>query len=177
MEIWKEIKGYEGLYEVSSEGRVRNVRTNRILKQNRNYQNYLQTNLYKNGVKKTYYTHVIVKNTFDINPDPEHLTQINHINEIKDDNRLENLEFCTPKYNSNYGHHIQNMFDTNIKNGHWNPERCGIDEKERRKKYHQEHYQKNRDKILEQNKVWRDAHKEKFREYTRKHREKLRLGL
>lgn len=148
MENWKEIKGYEGLYEVSSDGRFRNIRTGKILKLSES-RNYLQVALYKDGLKSVYYAHVVVKNTFDTNPDPEHLTQINHINEIKTDNRVENLEFCTPKYNSNYGSHVQKMFNTNIKNGLWNPERCGIDIKERLRKYYQEN-------------------KEKWKEYKRK---------
>ena len=101
-ELWKPVKGYEGLYEVSSLGRVRNNK-NKILKQFQFQNGYYGITLHKNGVQKTLLVHRLVAETLLQNPD--NLSYINHKNEDKTDNRVENLEWCTQKYNCNYGSH------------------------------------------------------------------------
>ena len=103
-EVWKPIEGYEN-YEVSSLGRVRSLcndktRKEKVLRQHNNGHGYLIVNLCKNGKMKSYKVHRLVAQTFL--PNPENLPIINHKNEIKTDNSVENLEFCTHKYNIHY---------------------------------------------------------------------------
>ena len=112
MEIWKEIKGYEGLYEVSSEGRVRSLdrrvydKTHQcyrslkgVILVNRKGNYYYQVNLCKNGISKNCYVHRLVAETFLSNPDNK--PEIDHINTNYLDNRVENLRFATHKENMN----------------------------------------------------------------------------
>ena len=102
-EIWCPIKGYEGIYEVSDQGRVRSLKfgKERILKQGRNPEGYLLVCLCKNGEHKAYKVHRLVAQTFI--PNPDNLPQVNHKDENKENNSVHNLEWCTNKYNSNYG--------------------------------------------------------------------------
>ena len=109
-EVWKPIRNYESLYEVSSLGRVKRVqsmdarghlRKERILKQFVTPHGYSQVCLWKNSKKTTFLVHVLVANEFISNP--LCLSDINHINEIKTDNRVENLERCSRSYNCRYG--------------------------------------------------------------------------
>lgn len=109
-EIWRDIKDYEGLYMVSSLGRIKNVltRNGKILKQSYTPSGYLSVGLNKNGKRKTFRVNRIVAISF-INNDDNLKTQVNHINEIKDDNRVSNLEWVTPKENANYGNRNKKM--------------------------------------------------------------------
>ena len=106
-EIWCPIKGYEGLYEVSDQGRVRSIKfgKERILKPLRNTCGYLQVDLWKNGEHKMYLVHRLVAQTFT--PNPDNLTEVNHKDEDKDNNSVQNLEWCDRKYNINYGNRNQ----------------------------------------------------------------------
>lgn len=104
-EFWKDVVGYEGLYSVSSKGRIKThswERTgkSRILKQRANPGGYLGVCLYKNGVVKSVMSHRIVASAFL--PNPNNLPCVNHKNEKKSDNRVENLEWCTYGYNNSY---------------------------------------------------------------------------
>lgn len=103
MEVFKNIKGYEGLYQIGNEGTIKSLwyGKERILKQYKNVNGYLYVILCKNSQKKTYKVHRIVAEHFI--PNPDNLPQVNHKNEIKTDNRVENLEWCDAKYNANYG--------------------------------------------------------------------------
>lgn len=104
VEIWKDIKGYEGLYQVSNLGRIKSLgnlqnRKEKLLKVNI-YNGYCIVYLYKNNKKKSYLCHRLVAEAFI--PNPDNLPQVNHKDENKLNNRVDNLEWCTSKYNVNY---------------------------------------------------------------------------
>ena len=97
-EEWKPIQGYEGLYAVSSKGRVMNIETGRILKHGIYSNGYANVCLYNgDGKRKWIKVHRLVAEAFIDNPD--NLAQVNHRNEIKTDNRVENLEWVTASKN------------------------------------------------------------------------------
>lgn len=105
-EIWKDIKGYEGLYQVSNKGNVKSLNYKRsgkdkILKLVKQKNNYIKIQLYKDRISKQFFVHRLVAETFIDNPD--NLLCVNHKDENPSNNFVENLEFCTHKYNSNYG--------------------------------------------------------------------------
>lgn len=100
-EFWKDIEGFEGLYQVSNLGRVRSLRKNIILKSRITRKGYEGVILYTNNIPKGYYIHRLVATAFI--PNPDNLPQVNHKDENKTNNCVDNLEWCTPKYNVNYG--------------------------------------------------------------------------
>lgn len=104
-ENWNNIAGYEGLYEVSDMGRVRSIAREGtkggILHAHRSRYGYMLVILSKNNVRTGFSVHKLVAMAFI--PNPNGLPQVNHKNEVKTDNRVENLEWCTAKYNMNYG--------------------------------------------------------------------------
>lgn len=97
IEEFRDVPGYEGLYEVSNLGRVR--RNGKILKLGK-VRGYLHVNLCKNGIKKQAKVHRLVALAFL--PNPQNLPQINHKDEDKTNNAVDNLEWCTSQYNNNY---------------------------------------------------------------------------
>ena len=109
-EVWKDVVGYEGFYKVSDRGNVFSVgRVSSIgrriggilLKPQYDKGGYLQVRLYKNGKRKGKLIHRLVLEAFVENPN--NLPEVNHKDEIKDNNNVENLEWCTSAYNVNHG--------------------------------------------------------------------------
>jgi hypothetical protein len=107
MEIWKDVIGYEGIYQVSNLGRIKRISKNHLcnlryqgeyyLKPLDNGKGYLRMKLSNNGSSKRVMLHRIIAEAFINNP--ENKKVINHINGNKKDNRIENLEWCTQSYN------------------------------------------------------------------------------
>ena len=107
-EIWRPVVGYEGLYEVSNLGRVKSIRKGeRLLKPGHDRRGYLQVVLSKSSTTRTYKVHRLVWTAFN-GPIPEGM-QVNHINEVKTDNRLCNINLMTPKENMNWGTRTQRV--------------------------------------------------------------------
>lgn len=142
-EVWKDIKNYEKLYQVSNLGRVKSL--DRIVYQKNSFGNiqkniykgkilslfedkdgYLRVNLKKDKKMKQYGVHVLVANTFlninkfkymeyeDLSKIDINRLQINHKNENKKDNCIDNLEFCTVAYNTNYGSREQKIIQLDL---------------------------------------------------------------
>lgn len=125
-EQWRDVEGYDGMYQVSDLGRVRSRYSGewRVMSASKNNSGYLIVQLSKDGKKKHFLVHRLVAQEF-IENDDETKTQINHRNECKSDNRLWNLEYCTPQYNMNYNglywrrknykrHKLKDLYDPNL---------------------------------------------------------------
>lgn len=97
----KEIDNYEGLYAVTSCGKIWSYRNKRFLTPRKNKKGYLSVLLCNNGVEKDFKIHRLVANAYI--PNSENLPQINHKDENKQNNCISNLEWCTNTYNRNYG--------------------------------------------------------------------------
>lgn len=95
IEIWKDIKDFEGLYQVSNLGRIKSLkfRKERILKPQKHKNGYLYINLYKGNKIKHYSIHRLVAEAFVYNPDPINNIEVDHLNTNPSDNRAENLEW------------------------------------------------------------------------------------
>lgn len=114
-EIFKDVKGYEGLYQVSNFGRIMSLNYNhtgepKLLKMSKDKDCYLIVNLCKDGKRKMFRVHRLVAEAFI--PNPDNLPQVNHKDEDKTNNFVGtpendykdgNLEWCTNEYNVNYG--------------------------------------------------------------------------
>ena len=126
IEEWRDIEGYEGLYQVSNLGRVKSLDRyvrqryafvfvqGRVLTPMIDKDGYLRVNLYKDTKMKTHTIHRLVAQAFL--PNPDNLPQVNHKDEDKTNNFISltnpddsNLEWCTNEYNVNYGTHNERM--------------------------------------------------------------------
>lgn len=96
-EVWKDIKGYEGLYQISNTGKVKGLKRNKVLKPILQRSGYYYVDLQR----KRRLVHRLVAEAFIDNPD--NLPEVNHKDEDKVNNSVENLEWCDSKYNANYG--------------------------------------------------------------------------
>ena len=109
VEVWKEIEGYSGDYEISNFGRVRSNKAgkSKILKQHKKTGGYLYVVLCKNNIAKPYRVNRLVAIAFVDNPN--NYPYVNHKDSVRTNNFSENLEWCTAKYNSNYGKTRENI--------------------------------------------------------------------
>ncbi len=105
MEYWKDIKGYEGYYQISNDGQVKNVKTGRILKQYINGKGYKSLTLSKNNKIEMKLVHRLVAEAFI--PNPNNLPCVNHKDCDPSNNCVENLEFCTYEYNNTYADRLE----------------------------------------------------------------------
>lgn len=109
IEIWKDIEGYEGLYQVSNLGRVKSLKFNKIkiLSQGISGSGYKIVSLSKENQRKIFLVHRLVAMVFIKNPN--NYPCINHKDENKLNNLANNLEWCTHRYNCNYKNHNKNL--------------------------------------------------------------------
>ena len=164
MEEWRSIPGYEGLYEVSSYGRVKSLEISYVRKDGRMYhkpeiilspknngKGYFTICLYKNKTHKYYLIHRLVAQIFI--PNPDNLPEVNHRDEDKTNNRVDNLEFCDHKYNVNYKGVLKRRSQRMKENGIYEkialkirkyPDTVGLDIKERQKIYMREYRKRKR---------------------------------
>ena len=125
MEEWRDIKGYEGLYQVSNEGRIKSLERianrsdgkveilkEKIRKLTKDKDGYLCVPLVKELKRKFCKVHRLVAKAFIDNPD--NLPEINHKDECKSNNSVENLEWCDRKYNTNYGTRPLKLYEKQI---------------------------------------------------------------
>lgn len=114
-EIWKEINGYNGRYEISNFGRLKSYAQNKngkISCGSPQIKGYLAVTLYdENGTRTTCKIHRLVAEAFILNP--SNLPQVNHKDENKENNHVDNLEWCTNEYNYHYGTRTQRAAESN----------------------------------------------------------------
>lgn len=130
IEIWKDIVGYEGLYQVSNLGRIRN---NSIVLKSYTQFGYNSVGLWKDKKCKKFRVHRLVAQAFI--PNPHNFPHINHKDENKTNNIVyvnpdksvdfekSNLEWCTPKYNNSYGTKTKRQLETYKKHNTSNAEK------------------------------------------------------
>ena len=113
-EVWKDIQGYEGKYQVSNLGNVKSLNYNNTCKEHLLNQTlcrgYMCIHLSKNCIHKWFLVHRLVATAFINNTD--NLPEVNHIDEDKTNNCVSNLEWCDRKYNNNYGTRISRSLKT-----------------------------------------------------------------
>ena len=104
-EVWKSINGFDKGYMISSTGRIRDVE--KILPLRKHHRGHLRVELLKNGKIKKIRVHRLVAEAFISNPND--FPEVNHKDENKKNNCVENLEWCTSEYNTNYGTLIERL--------------------------------------------------------------------
>ena len=104
----RDIKGYEGIYAITSCGKVYSYRRKKFLKTQKQKTGYLMVLLQKDNKIKNCYVHRLVAEAYL--PNPNNYSDVNHKNELKTDNRVDNLEWCTHSYNLNYGTRMSHCY-------------------------------------------------------------------
>ena len=107
-ETWKDINNYEGYYQISNLGRVRNIKYNRFLTNHLNHKGYNRTCLCKNSKQKVMRIHRLVAEAFI--PNPESKQEVNHKDFDKTNNKVSNLEWVTGKENIRHYQDFVNIF-------------------------------------------------------------------
>lgn len=113
MEIWKDIKGYEGIYQISNLGKIRSLKydKSKIRKIYKDSNGYLEIDLWNKGKRKMFLIHRLVAEAFI--PNPNKLPEVNHIDKNITNNNVENLEYCDRSYNVRYSKKLKkiNQYD------------------------------------------------------------------
>ena len=117
--MWKNIKNWEGLYEISDKGEVRNYKTKKLIVGDKNNCGYYRVKLYNNNQKKTLYRHRLVAEAFI--PNPNNLPEVNHIDGDKSNNYKNNLEWSSRTHNEREAHRLKiktyKPFEVKFKDG------------------------------------------------------------
>lgn len=160
-EIWKDIEGYEGLYQVSNKGNIFSLYSNKIRKVSIN-RGYRMVVLLKNGSQKVFKAARLVAKAF-----PEICGEwfdgcvVDHLNTKRDDDRAENIRVCTQKTNMN------NPITKRKQRKYHTTE----EKKVALRKNAQKWREKNKEQVKEKNKKWRDNHKDYQHHYYLNHKE------
>ena len=130
-EIWRDIKDYEGFYQVSNLGRIKSldrvvINVNgkkslykgKVLSIHYDKNGYVKVCLNKNNKRRKFSVHRLVAEAFI--PNPNNYPEVNHIDEVKTNNKVSNLEWCTSEYNKSYGTRAERSYQTNLKNNSYN---------------------------------------------------------
>lgn len=203
--MWKDIEGFEGIYQVSDDGLVRSCDRwvcfgknggekfvkGIVLKPRPNNNGYLRVQLSKDGVSKDYYIHILVATAYI--PNVENKPQVDHINCDKTDNRVENLRWVTCQENRNNPLTAAKFLKTDEEKKetarriyHRNKEKIAIRRKELYWSNHsekiakrREYEEKNKEHIQERNRQWYKENKEiiseKGKEYYSKNKDRISL--
>ena len=116
MEIWQTIEGYDN-YQISNYGNVKNITTGKLLKTRvNNSTGYVMVDIRNCGQRKTFSIHRLVAMAFI--PNEDGFPQVNHKDENKQNNHVDNLEWCSSKYNVNYGSHNERVKEAKKLNPH-----------------------------------------------------------
>jgi len=127
-EVWKDVKGWEGFYQVSNLGRFKGVerldsrgykQKERIMKGYDNGHGYIHVYGSKNGIAKTLKLHRIIAEAFI--PNPNNLPCVNHKDENRANNHVDNLEWCTYSYNNTYGDRLKKIKKSEGWKKSWKP--------------------------------------------------------
>lgn len=137
-QIWKDIEGYEGKYQVSNTGKVRSLNyrhtgKTKVMRQYTDKDGYKNITLRTNGKRKVYFIHRLVAQAFL--PNPNNYPIINHKDENKTNNAVWNLEWCTYKYNTNYGNCRKKMSEAHKGKQFTEEHRKKLSEAKKGKKY------------------------------------------
>ncbi len=97
--IWKPIAKWNNQFEISQDGKVRNLKTGRTLKSMIDYEGYMRQNVSIDNKTKMAYIHRLVAEAFVPNPKPDKFKVVHHINNNRSDNSIDNLMWCDHKYN------------------------------------------------------------------------------
>lgn len=172
LEIWKPVVGYEGLYEVSNLGRVKSLdrivkgcygsiahKKGKIISSGIGSTGYCIVSLQKDGKGKSFGVHRLVAQAFI--PNPDNLPMVNHKDEVKTNNNVENLEWCDCKYNCNYGTGIERCVNTKVERGLVDEEHIGSTKKGK--------YKTLRNEILNKQKLYYQEHRQERIEYQKKY--------
>lgn len=106
IEEWRDVPGYGGLYQVSNKGKIKSLIRNKLMTNYLRDDGYYQIVLRKDGKRKRFFVHTLVASAFLKNE--KNYPIVNHKDENTKNNYVSNLEWCTYKYNTNYGNAIKN---------------------------------------------------------------------
>lgn len=176
-ETFLSVPGYEGLYEVSNLGNVKSLRRGKLMKPGKSH-GYLRVSLRKDNKTQYFSVHRLVAIVFI--PNPENLPYINHKDESRDNNCVENLEWCTAQYNNTYGTSIKRRVEKRTGREYIeDPELRHQARNDYNRKYNQEHkeksqkwYQEHKEEIVNRARIFKQNNKEKVKEYNQRYYQK-----